>query len=188
MKPQGNDLKRFQIARREVEHLEQLVKDVLVFAKPSAPRKEAVDVRKILESALAMAEKHLSERNVRIETSFEEGLPFVDADAGMMEQAFLNVCLNAVDAMTPDGTLRISAVRGTDGRTVVIEIEDDGCGIDEADLPHVFNPFFTKKQYGTGLGLTQVKKIVEMHGGSVNIVSREGAGCRVVITVPQAGD
>ncbi len=187
MQPQGNDLKRFKIAQKEVEHLEQLVKDVLIYAKPSAPRKIPVDARKIVEGAFAMAEKYLSEHPVRIETNFAAALPPVDVDVEMMKQAFLNIVLNAIDAMAPDGFLKISALRGSDNRFVTVEFEDNGCGIDEQDLPHAFNPFFTKKQYGTGLGLTQVKKIVEMHGGRVGIVSRAGEGCRVIVDLPIAG-
>jgi PAS domain S-box-containing protein len=188
MQPQGNDLKRFRIARKEVEHLEQLVKDVLIYAKPSAPYKAPVDVRKIIEGAFAMAEKYLSEHPVRIETNIDAELPPVDVDMEMMKQAFLNIVLNAIDAMAPDGFLKISAFRGTEDRFVTIEFEDNGCGIEEADLPHVFNPFFTKKQYGTGLGLTQVKKIVDMHGGRVRMVGRAGEGCRVIVDLPVVDD
>ncbi len=186
MQPQGNDLKRFRIARKEVEHLEQLVKDVLIYAKPSAPRKMPVDARKIVEGAFAMAEKTLSEHPVRMETDYAEGLPRVEVDAEMMKQAFLNLVLNAIDAMAPDGLLKISVVRGTDDRFVTFAFEDNGCGIAEEDLHRVFDPFFTKKQYGTGLGLTQVKKIVEMHGGRVGIVSGAGRGCRVIVDLPVA--
>ena len=188
MQPQGNDLKRFKIAQKEVEHLEQLVKDVLIYAKPSAPHKAPADARKIVEGAFAMAEKYLSEHPVRIETNFAAALPPVDVDVEMMKQAFLNIVLNAVEAMPADGFLKISAFRGTEDRFVTVEFEDNGCGIEEADLPHVFNPFFTKKQYGTGLGLTQVKKIIDMHGGRVRMVGRAGKGCRVIVYLPVVDD
>jgi signal transduction histidine kinase len=68
---------------------------------------------------------------------------------------------------------------------LVIEIEDNGCGIDEEDLPYLYNPFFTKKNYGTGLGLTQVKKIIDQHDGEIEIKSKKGEGTRFIITLPK---
>ena len=103
----------------------------------------------------------------------------------MIEQALLNLCRNALDAMPEAGRLRIAANRsGVDDAKAIVEIEDNGCGIDEKDMPHIFNPFFTTKSYGTGLGLTPVKKIVELHEGSIEILSKKGEGTRVVVTLP----
>jgi signal transduction histidine kinase len=68
---------------------------------------------------------------------------------------------------------------------ITIEIEDNGCGIAEDDLPHLFNPFFTRKSYGTGLGLTQVKKIVDQHGGEIEVTSKMGEGTRFIISLPR---
>ena len=107
------------------------------------------------------------------------------ADAAMLEQAFLNVYRNAVDAMEAGGALRIAArINGSGPPAIQISIEDNGCGIDEADLPHIFNPFFTKKKYGTGLGMTQVKKIIDLHQGTIDIQSARGKGTRVVVRFP----
>ncbi len=185
MQPEGNDLKRFRIAQREVEHLEELVNDVLIYAKPAAPRKELSDIRRILENALALAERLVTDKNIRIVTEFEESIPLFPADAAMLEQAFLNVYRNAVDAMEPSGTLRIAARRNGMGPPAIrIIVEDNGCGIDEADLPHIFNPFFTKKKYGTGLGMTQVKKIIDLHRGTIDIQSARGEGTRVMVSFP----
>jgi signal transduction histidine kinase len=103
----------------------------------------------------------------------------------MLEQAFLNVYHNAIDAMETKGTLLISSRRlASDDAYVVVEIDDNGHGIEKEDLPHLFNPFFTKKKYGTGLGLSQVKKIIELHEGTVEILSKEGEGTRFRVTLP----
>jgi two-component system sensor histidine kinase HydH len=104
----------------------------------------------------------------------------------MLQQALLNIYLNAVDAMESGGKLTIStrSVTNEGQPSVMIEVEDNGAGIDAEDIPHLFNPFFTKKNYGTGLGLTQVKKIVDLHHGTTRIVSFKGKGTSVIITLP----
>lgn len=188
--PTGNDLKRFEIALREVEHLEKLVNDVLVFAKPATPRKEPTDLRRVVEHALALAEKAIAEKEIQVSGRFADALPLLEVDAAMLAQAFLNLILNAVDAMERGGTLQVIIREGVqpDGRSVEVEWIDDGCGVGEEDLPHLFNPFFTKKKYGTGLGLTQVKKIVDLHGGIITVTSRRGTGTRIRIRFPLTGD
>jgi two-component system sensor histidine kinase HydH len=86
--------------------------------------------------------------------------------------------------MEPKGKLRISLKN--ENNFLMMEIDDNGSGIDEEDLPYVFNPFFTKKNYGTGLGLTQVKKIIDQHNGRIKILSRKGEGTRFVIDLPRS--
>ena len=186
MRPIGNDQKRFKIAEREVEHLEEIVNDVLIFAKPVTPRKEETDIRKVVEHALALAEKGISDKKIQVQTCFADDIPVMMLDSSMLAQAFLNLILNAVDAMGNNGILIVSinAVSQPDGPAVEVQVEDNGCGIGERDMHHLFNPFFTRKKYGTGLGLTQVKKIVELHEGIVNIFSRKGQGTRIQIHFP----
>lgn len=185
MQPEGNDLKRFRIAQREVEHLEELVNDVLIYAKPAVPKKEHSDIRKIVDNALALVERLVTDKNIHVQTDFEESLPFLHVDSAMLEQAFLNIYRNAVDAMELDGVLRTTVRRtGNDPAQLLITVEDNGCGIDAADLLHVFNPFFTQKKYGTGLGMTQVKKIIDLHMGNIEIRSKNKEGTRVMVTLP----
>jgi PAS domain S-box-containing protein len=182
MHPTGNDLKRFEIALREVEHLEELVNDVLIFARPATPRKETADIRKVVRHALALGEKGIADKKIQVQTCFADDVPLLQIDATMLEQAFLNLILNAVDAMGERGLLVLSvSMVDEDTPMVEVEIADDGCGIDEQDMSHLFNPFFTRKKYGTGLGLTQVKKIVDLHQGIVDIFSVKGEGTRVRI-------
>ena len=184
MNPEGNDLKRFHIARKEVEHLEKLVSDILVFARPTEPDAHPADLNMCVESSLAMAERGVEEKSIRVQTRFDDRIPPVSFDAAMLQQAFLNIYLNAVDAMAEGGTLAIrTRLEETKGEAVV-EIEDNGNGIDEESLAHVFNPFFTTKKYGTGLGLSQVKKIIDQHRGSIEILSRRGEGTCVIIALP----
>jgi signal transduction histidine kinase len=183
MQPSGNDLKRFKIAQREVEHLEKLVSDVLIYAKPSDPQKEPFDMRSIIERALAMVEKSLKDKDIDVQKIYSEDIDIIFVDPSMIKQALINIFQNAIDAMEPKGKLMISLKN--DEQSLVIEIDDNGSGIDEEDLPYVFNPFFTKKNHGTGLGLTQVKKIIDQHNGEIEILSKKGEGTRFIITLPK---
>ncbi|HQJ08541.1 MAG TPA: ATP-binding protein [Deltaproteobacteria bacterium] len=183
MQPEGNDLKRFKIAQREVDHLEKLVSDVLIYAKPLDPHKEPSDMRAVVEGALAMVEKSLKDKNIEVHKRFPEDLRSIPVDQAMLRQALINLFQNASDAMEPGGQLTISLKDMK--HLITIEIEDNGCGIAEDDLPHLFNPFFTRKSYGTGLGLTQVKKIVDQHGGEIEVTSKMGEGTRFIISLPR---
>ncbi len=183
MQPEGNDLKRFKIAQREVEHLEKLVSDVLIYAKPTAPHKDLCDLRSIIESALAMVEKSLKDKDIDLQKIYTDGNDAIPVDSQMIKQALINIFQNAIDAMEPQGRLSISLRK--ENESLLLEVEDNGCGIDEEDIPYLFNPFFTKKNYGTGLGLTQVKKIIEQHNGEIEIISKKGSGTRFIITLPK---
>jgi PAS domain S-box-containing protein len=184
MNPEGNDLKRFKIAQKEVEHLEELVNNVLVFAKPMEPKTNPVDLNKLLEQALALAEKIIDDKKIDVRMEPQE-IPLVHADAAMITDAFLNIIRNAVEAVEASGYIRIYARSiGSVPPSVLVVVEDNGCGIEEADMPHLFNPFFTKKKYGTGLGLSQVLKIVEVHQGKLEIISEKDKGTKVCITLP----
>ena len=183
MQPTGNDLKRFKIAQREVEHLEKLVSDVLIFAKPTNPQKELTDMRSLIEHSLSMVEQAISDKQIEVHRHFQHEREMIAVDPAMLTQALINIFLNAVDAMEPGGKLGVT-LRGQQDK-LIIEIEDSGCGIDQEDLPHLYNPFFTRKNYGTGLGLTQVKKIIDQHGGEIDILSKLGEGTRFIITLPR---
>jgi PAS domain S-box-containing protein len=189
LNPAGNDLKRFKIAEKEVEHLEKIVNDILIYAKPAGPERKEADISSFLESSISMVEKELSEKKIDVQFQNEQSIPPINIDAAMLKQAFLNIYLNAIDAMEEGGRLRIrTRLLTNEHKHVLIEIEDNGYGIDEEDMPHLFNPFFTRKKYGTGLGLTQVKKFIDLHHGSIEIISRKGEGTKVAVTLPLEED
>lgn len=184
MNPEGNDLKRFKIAEKEVDHLEMLVNNILAFAKPVEPKRNPVALSKVLEHAIALSEKIITDKKVEIQTEFND-VPSVKVDAQMMADAFLNIIRNAVEASNEHGKIKIVVRYAYENqKSVVVEIEDYGGGIDEEDMPHIFNPFFTRKNYGTGLGLSLVKKIVDIHHGMINIISKKNKGTKVLIILP----
>ena len=184
MNPEGNDLKRFKIAEKEVDHLEMLVSNILAFAKPVEPKKAPADLSKVLEQAIALAEKGISDKKIEMQTEFSD-VPLVAVDAAMMADAFLNVIRNAVEASKENGKIKVSLRYAYETRqSVVVEIKDDGDGIDAEDMPHIFNPFFTRKNYGTGLGLSLVKKIIDLHQGMIDIFSNNYEGTKVLIILP----
>ncbi|HPI93094.1 MAG TPA: ATP-binding protein [Deltaproteobacteria bacterium] len=181
--PEGNDLKRFKIAQREVEHLEKLVSDVLIYAKPSDPHRTPCDMRSIVDQAMAMVEKSIKDKEIDISKHYQEELGLINVDPAMINQALINIFQNAIDAMNKGGRLDISLK--SDSSSLTIEVEDNGCGIPEEDLPYLFNPFFTKKSYGTGLGLTQVEKIIDQHEGTIEVHSIRGEGTKFMIVLPK---
>ncbi|HOW58060.1 MAG TPA: ATP-binding protein, partial [Smithellaceae bacterium] len=184
MNPEGNDLKRFKIAEKEVEHLEELVNNVLLFARPIEPKKVNIKLEHVLEQALAMAEKGIAEKHINLERKLENSGE-IFADEGMLADAFLNIIRNALDAVEDGGGILLSSRYSYENReSVVVSIRDNGCGIDAEDIPHLFNPFFTRKKYGTGLGLSQVKKIIDLHQGSIDILSEKGKGTTVIVILP----
>jgi signal transduction histidine kinase len=113
----------------------------------------------------------------------------VTVDAAMMADAFLNVIRNALEAEAEHGKI-IVLLRYFDAarQSVAVEIKDNGGGINEEDMPHIFNPFFTRKNYGTGLGLSLVKKIVDIHQGTIDISSKKNEGTTVLIVLPLGTD
>jgi signal transduction histidine kinase len=136
-----------------------------------------------------MVEKEVSEKKIDIHIHIDPDIPPINFDSAMLKQAFINIYLNAIDAMEHGGKLGIKTkFVGNGHKHVLIEIEDNGYGIDEEDMPHLFNPYFTRKKYGTGLGLTQVKKFIDLHHGNIEIFSKRGEGTRVVVTLPLGED
>jgi len=137
-----------------------------------------------MEQALALSEKEINDKKIEVRTEFGD-VPPVAVDAEMMADAFLNVIRNAVEASKEYGKIKVSLRYAYETRqSVVVEIKDDGSGIDAEDMPHIFNPFFTRKNYGTGLGLSLVKKIIDIHQGVIDIFSKKNGGTKVFIILP----
>jgi len=179
----------------QTERIERIVRDMLDFARQKPPRRVSTDVRAVLRATLELLERQFVSRNVRVETSYAEGLPSVTADPDQLQQVFLNLALNAVDAMPVGGTLhittRVETVKhpergGEPAPCLAIGFADTGTGIPEADRSRVFDPFFTTKDpgRGTGLGLSVSYGIIEEHGGWLDLQSRVGEGTCFTVHLP----
>lgn len=169
----------------EINRMEKLLKSLLSYARPPEPQFDQIDINPLLENSLknaAVATASKTDIRINIERDFAADLPRVEVDSAQIQQVFLNILLNAVDAMETDGTIS-AMTRMRDQDTISIEITDTGKGISEAALEKIFNPFFTTKSKGTGLGLSICKRLVEQNGGSIEVFSKPDSGTSFIINL-----
>ncbi|MCL2219064.1 MAG: ATP-binding protein [Chitinispirillia bacterium] len=169
--------------------LNKIVTNLLVYTRPIASDLRKVRLAALLEEIVDFTEIEIERlgRNIKVEKNLAgAGDIFVLADPEKINQATINLCLNAVQAMEEGGTLSVSAEMEESGKYAVFTIEDTGSGIDRENLGKIFAPFFTTKEDGTGLGLAIVKKIIEFHGGKIEIKSELGVGTQVICYLPGA--
>ncbi|MFC1884778.1 ATP-binding protein [Thermodesulfobacteriota bacterium] len=179
------DRKTADIMVQEVERLNRVISQLLEFARPESIQKKPSSIRNVVQHSLKMVERQAHEKGIKIENKFSIDKDEILLDPDRMGQALLNLYLNAIEAMEEGGRLSVNVSSGEDPGNVVIEIADTGSGINEKDLSHIFDPYFTTKQSGTGLGLAIVHRIIESHGGSVRIESTPGKGTQVYVVIPQ---
>ena len=169
-----------------LERTERLVGDLRDFTRSERTGTAPVDVRKGLRSTLRLLEPTFHDENVEVSTDFAEDLPMVQADSGALNQVYLNLIKNAVDAFEEGGgAIRVSAHRHGRG-SLRIEIADDGPGIPEEAADRLFEPFFTTKSAGrgSGLGLSICQRIVNAHGGSIELLPGKGGGSVARVSLP----
>ena len=162
--------------------LNYIITDFLNFAKPRIPNLMACDVEAVLEKNINFLASHIEKEGYTVEKYYDNNIPEITADSDMLYQAFLNILINAMQAMPEGGKIHV-AIQSTDN-TVKIFFEDEGEGIPQDLMEKIWDPFFTTKAKGTGLGLGIVKNIIESHSGSVQISARPGAGARVKVELP----
>ena len=155
------------------------------FARPSSLDLKQQPIAPVLQAVLALMEANLAHHKIQLVLNLSPETPEIQFDSDKLQQAFMNVVLNAMEAMPQGGILQVSTF--TENDSVCIKVEDIGVGIPEEDLEHLFEPFFTRKTRGTGLGLANVKRILEEHGGTVEIDSTRGKGTEVSLWLPLRG-
>jgi two-component system NtrC family sensor kinase len=175
--------KSLGLVQRETERCTAIVRNLLDFARerPLSPR--AVDLNQAVEEALSLVAHQLALKGVEVEKDLRV-LPLIPADFGQLRQCFVNVAINAADAMPGGGRLRVRTRDRPDMESVEAEFEDTGVGIAPADLGRVFDPFFSTKEKGTGLGLSVVYGIVRRHGGDARAKSEPGRGTCITLRLP----
>ena len=172
---------RVTIIEGEIARLERLLTEFLELARPRGIRHEPVDVSRLVEEVLEFQAEALNDHHVELKAGITPGR-VATGDPEKLRQVVINLIVNALDAMPESGTL---TVKVSSARSIVaIEIGDSGPGIDPRILPEIFDPFFTTKEAGTGLGLSIVRKIVDQHGGRIELDSLPGRGTRVRVELP----
>lgn len=174
---------------REIDRLSHFFKTFSSFAKPSRPRIARCDIRKVIREVVAFMKKEAEAQRIVFEETFAHDIPLVMADFQRMQQVFLNLFLNALQAMTKGGTIsvEVQAVKaearddGTAPATVVVTVRDSGPGISHDDRLRIFEPFYTTKANGTGLGLSIVHQIVTENRGTISVESSPGEGTTFTI-------
>ena len=170
------------IARSEVNRLDSIVTQFLRAIRPSKPELHPEGVNTIVEETLRFLTPEIQDRDISIEQELRSDLPMLQIDRDQMKQAFYNVIKNSLEAMKRGGTLRIHTDR--DDTHVLISFIDTGSGMSAENLGRVFEPYFTTKPSGSGLGLLIVRRIVREHGGELSIESSEGKGLTLTIRLP----
>jgi two-component system NtrC family sensor kinase len=179
-KTRTNAVRQLRLVERETERCTAIVRNLLEFARQRPLAIQDVSVQAVMDEALQLLAHQTGLQNVRIEKRYGPAPP-VRGDAGQLRQAFLNIALNACDAMQQGGVLSVTIWPSSDGETVLVDMADTGGGIPAEVLPKILDPFFTTKEMGTGLGLSVVYGIVERHGGKLDIQSQPGHGTTVRI-------
>jgi PAS domain S-box-containing protein len=178
--PEGEDRQVMDRIVERVDTLNALTEDLLVFARPHAPELAPTRLEAILAVAQRLLAGHADLAGVSVEVKGEDVR--LEADEKMLQDVFLNLFLNAAQAMKGEGTIRVTVRAGTGG--VQVDVEDDGPGIPPDARERLFEPFFTTRHRGTGLGLPIVKRDVEAHGGEVTVTCPDEGGTRVTVALP----
>jgi len=173
---------------KETKRCQSIVQGLLDFARQREPNVESVDINELLAMTLEFFERQSSFKNVEVVRRFKSRLPHIQADLLQLQQVFMNIIINALDAMDGCGRLTLETTDENAGDCVEIRISDTGCGIAPDTIGRIFDPFFTTKEAGrgTGLGLSVSYGIIQAHHGDIRVVSAPGAGSAFTIALPKS--
>jgi two-component system sensor histidine kinase HydH len=174
----------FDILRSEMERIHRIVENFLRFSRPSIPEVQPLNLHALLERVLSLTAFEAADHGVTIETQFDAALDFLSGDDGQLSQVFLNLVINALQAMPSGGTLLLTTRRCVGWAEIAVR--DSGEGIQREILPHVFDPYFTTRPRGVGLGLAIAHRIVEGHHGTIDVESEVGKGTTMIVRLPLA--
>jgi signal transduction histidine kinase len=176
--------------KHEIDRTNRLIDSLLKFSKAEPPYFESVNINSVLENVVILVRKQLSDNKINLTLNLDQNLPQIMADPNQLWQVFINIILNAVQAMPKGGDFTIETstrwdeFTGGNDHHVYIHFKDTGVGIDREDITKIFDPFFTKKDMGTGLGLSIAYKIIEKHKGRIIVESEKGKGTIFTIELP----
>jgi len=175
-----------EVMEQEVERLNRVVTELLDYARPTELQKKTLACKDLIKNSLRLIERDALQQGIRVESTVHPEDLLVEVDPDRFTQVLLNLYLNALQAMDGGGTLKLAAFREDD--QAVLKVSDSGSGIASEHLPHIFDPYFTTKPKGVGLGLANVHKFVEAHGGEIEVESTQNRGTTFFIRVPAAGE
>jgi two-component system sensor histidine kinase HydH len=170
---------------QEVDRLNRVIGQLLEFARPMAIQKKQTQLQSLISHSLKLVEKQTQGKEIQVKAVLSPEVGPLDVDPDRLNQVFLNLFLNAIEAMDKGGTLSVTLSEDTEASGVTVRVTDTGAGISEEHLEHVFDPYFTTRQTGTGLGLAIVHKIMESHQGEVKVESEVGKGTTVTLFLPR---
>ncbi len=177
--------KHVEVISTEIQRLDQVLNGFLKFARPDELKLQPIRLPAVISDIITSVTPEADRLRVTVKHDCPVDLPPINADPGMLRQALLNLALNACQAMPGGGTLRIACRVASRGR-VEIDIEDTGVGIAPENLQKIFDLYFTTKENGSGIGLSMVYRIVQLHDGEVEVQSTPGRGTRFRLVFPQA--
>ena len=180
-------LEHVEIIESEIRRLDGVVQGFLKFTRPEDLRLAPVRVPELLAAIQPIVEPEANKSGVKVSIDCQSGLPAVNGDSGMLRQAFLNLAINACQAMPQGGSLRISCAPAAHQR-VEVRFEDTGSGIAKEHLPKIFDLYFTTKDHGTGIGLSMVYRIIQLHDGDIEVESTKGRGTMFRVLLPRAAE
>jgi signal transduction histidine kinase len=180
-------LEHVEVIENEIRRLDGVVQGFLKFTRPDDLRLAPVRVPELLAAIQPIVEPEAKRNGVKVSMDCAESLPPVNGDAGMLRQVFLNLAINACQAMPQGGSLRISCAPVSHQR-VEVRVEDTGVGIAKEHLSKIFDLYFTTKDHGTGIGLSMVYRIVQLHDGEIEVQSTQGRGTTFRVLLPQAAE
>jgi signal transduction histidine kinase len=166
----------------EVKRLEKILNNITDFGKPSKPEMVDTQICEIMENTCMLMENYFQEKHIRLQKKYETSLPEIPVDPTQIKQVFLNILMNAVESMPDGGKLDVN-IESVD-ESIKIYIIDTGKGIQQGVLENIYDPFFTTKPSGTGVGLSVSLKIIEDHGGTIGATSKQEKGTTMLITLP----
>ena len=177
--------KHIDIIGHEIRRLDEVVVGFLKFSRPDELKLQPVKLSELISDVATSVAVEAERGGVSIKVDCSNALPAINADPGMLRQALLNLAINACQAMPDGGTLRI-ACRSTSRERVEVDVEDTGVGINPDHLGRIFDLYYTTKEKGSGIGLSMVYRIVQLHDGEVEVQSTPGSGTRFRLIFPQA--
>lgn len=182
--PEGPIREGLDVIVQESQRCKSIIQDLLEFSRDKDPTKMPAKINDIIEKALNILNNEFRLNHIAVETDLSDNLPAIPMDAHLMQQVLVNLLLNAIEAIEEKGTVIIRSVMTPDRNYQKVEIEDTGRGIPKAHAGKIFDPFFSTKKSGTGLGLAVSYGIVQKHNGQIDMSSEPGKGTRFTIAIP----